>query len=189
MGGAIPPAGGVFNLTRCHCQVSSVLRAMIIRSRTPRSPDSGRPRHKDPPRSPRAYTTPAPSPRKYTTACRQVSDEGGGIPRSGLPRIWSYLYSTAKSPVQIDDNVVESGGPNVLAGYGYGLPIRCVYVCCVWLCVRMCARVSTRLFGVSVRLCAGVLCPSGFRADTCEAVWVRACGAVARDECRGVRCR
>ena len=54
----------------------------------------------------------------------QVSDEGGGIPRSGLPRIWSYLYSTAKSPVVLDDETVESGGPNVLAGYGYGLPIR-----------------------------------------------------------------
>lgn len=31
---------------------------------------------------------------------------------------------TAKSPVVLDDSVVESGGPNVLAGYGYGLPIR-----------------------------------------------------------------
>ncbi|CAI5959412.1 unnamed protein product [Closterium sp. NIES-64] len=28
----------------------------------------------------------------------QISDEGGGIPRSGLPRIWTYLYSTARSP-------------------------------------------------------------------------------------------
>ena len=26
----------------------------------------------------------------------KVSDEGGGIRRSGLPRIWTYLYSTAK---------------------------------------------------------------------------------------------
>ena len=57
----------------------------------------------------------------------KVSDEGGGIPRSGLPRIWSYLYSTAKSPVVLDDGVVESGGPNVLAGYGYGLPISRLY--------------------------------------------------------------
>ncbi|KAI8474219.1 MAG: mitochondrial branched-chain alpha-ketoacid dehydrogenase kinase-domain-containing protein [Monoraphidium minutum] len=57
----------------------------------------------------------------------KVSDEGGGIRRSGLPRIWSYLYSTAKSPVQLDDSMVESGGPNVLAGYGYGLPISRLY--------------------------------------------------------------
>ncbi|GJP58637.1 hypothetical protein CLOP_g1301, partial [Closterium sp. NIES-67] len=28
----------------------------------------------------------------------KVSDEGGGIKRSGLPRIWSYLYSTASIP-------------------------------------------------------------------------------------------
>ena len=26
----------------------------------------------------------------------KVSDEGGGIPRSGMPNIWTYLYSTAK---------------------------------------------------------------------------------------------
>lgn len=29
----------------------------------------------------------------------KVSDEGGGIPRSGLANIWTYLYSTAKNPV------------------------------------------------------------------------------------------
>ncbi|KAF5943164.1 hypothetical protein HYC85_020806 [Camellia sinensis] len=29
----------------------------------------------------------------------QVSDEGGGIPRSGLPKIFTYLYSTAKNPL------------------------------------------------------------------------------------------
>ncbi len=28
--------------------------------------------------------------------CPQVSDEGGGIPRSGLPKMWTYLYTTAK---------------------------------------------------------------------------------------------
>ena len=26
----------------------------------------------------------------------KVSDQGGGIPRSALPRIWTYLYTTAK---------------------------------------------------------------------------------------------
>jgi signal transduction histidine kinase len=57
----------------------------------------------------------------------KVSDEGGGIPRSGLPRIWSYLYSTAKSPVVLDDAAVDGNGPNVLAGYGYGLPISRLY--------------------------------------------------------------
>eukprot|EP00210_Caulerpa_lentillifera_P007337 g7013.t1 len=56
----------------------------------------------------------------------KVSDEGGGIPRSGLSQIWSYLYSTAKSPLR---NVQGDGteAPVVLAGYGYGLPISRLY--------------------------------------------------------------
>ena len=33
----------------------------------------------------------------------KISDEGGGIPRSGLARIWTYLYTTAKNP-PIDEN-------------------------------------------------------------------------------------
>lgn len=32
----------------------------------------------------------------------KISDEGGGIPRSGLARIWTYLYTTANNP-QIDE--------------------------------------------------------------------------------------
>lgn len=59
----------------------------------------------------------------------KVSDEGGGIPRSGLPKIWTYLYTTAKSP--LDDMAHEDSeggdGPSVLAGYGYGLPISRLY--------------------------------------------------------------
>ncbi|XP_066391315.1 pyruvate dehydrogenase (acetyl-transferring) kinase, mitochondrial-like [Miscanthus floridulus] len=53
----------------------------------------------------------------------KVSDEGGGIPRSGLPRIFTYLYSTAKNPPELDR-------PNVgvtMAGYGFGLPISRLY--------------------------------------------------------------
>jgi len=57
----------------------------------------------------------------------KVSDEGGGIPRSGMPRIWTYLYSTAKHTVAME-TVEEAGeGPVVLAGYGYGLPISRLY--------------------------------------------------------------
>ena len=59
--------------------------------------------------------------------CRQVSDEGGGIPRSGLPRIWTYLYSTASSPLTDMEPSGEADGPAVLAGYGYGLPISRLY--------------------------------------------------------------
>jgi hypothetical protein len=60
----------------------------------------------------------------------KVSDEGGGIPRSGLPKIWTYLYTTAKSPLDdMDDGAGGEGadGPSVLAGYGYGLPISRLY--------------------------------------------------------------
>ena len=58
----------------------------------------------------------------------QVSDEGGGIPRSGMPRIWTYLYSTAESPMEAMELESEGAdGPAALAGYGYGLPISRLY--------------------------------------------------------------
>ena len=58
-----------------------------------------------------------------------MSDEGGGIPRSGLPKIWTYLYTTARSPLEDMDTTDTEGsdGPAVLAGYGYGLPISRLY--------------------------------------------------------------
>ncbi len=56
---------------------------------------------------------------------QQISDEGGGIPRRGLPKIWTYLYSTAKNPVVLGRQDQEM--PNVMAGYGYGLPISRLY--------------------------------------------------------------
>jgi len=52
----------------------------------------------------------------------KVSDEGGGIPRSGIPRIWSYLYTTAAPP---PDNGRSEVDP--MAGYGFGLPIARLY--------------------------------------------------------------
>lgn len=59
----------------------------------------------------------------------KVSDEGGGIARSGLPKIWTYLYTTARSPLDDLDKTDTEGsdGPSVLAGYGYGLPISRLY--------------------------------------------------------------
>ena len=53
----------------------------------------------------------------------QISDEGGGIPRSGLPRIFTYLYSTAEHPPDLDGH--NEGV--TMAGYGYGLPISRLY--------------------------------------------------------------
>lgn len=61
----------------------------------------------------------------------KVSDEGGGIPRSGLPKIWTYLYTTARSPLEDmrggGNGAASPDGPSVLAGYGYGLPISRLY--------------------------------------------------------------
>lgn len=57
----------------------------------------------------------------------KVSDEGGGISRRGLPRIWTYLYSTAISPLDDMEDSGDADGPAVLAGYGYGLPLSRLY--------------------------------------------------------------
>jgi len=56
----------------------------------------------------------------------KISDEGGGIPRSGLNKIWTYLYTTGQSPLASDDFDPDNS-PAVLAGYGYGLPISRLY--------------------------------------------------------------
>mmetsp|Transcript_24258 Transcript_24258/g.52960 ORF Transcript_24258/g.52960 Transcript_24258/m.52960 type:complete len:425 (+) Transcript_24258:199-1473(+) len=60
----------------------------------------------------------------------KVSDEGGGIPRSNMPRIFSYLFTTAKPA--FDGNPAFSsagdhGTDSPLAGLGYGLPISRTY--------------------------------------------------------------
>ena len=57
----------------------------------------------------------------------KISDEGGGIRRSGLQRIWTYLYTTADSPLLDMDSDTMANGPAVLAGYGYGLPLSRLY--------------------------------------------------------------
>ncbi|KAI9895677.1 hypothetical protein PsorP6_019565 [Peronosclerospora sorghi] len=54
----------------------------------------------------------------------KISDEGGGIPRSSVSRIWSYLYTTADSKaferLEAPNDFV---GDSPLDGLGYGLPI------------------------------------------------------------------
>uniref|UniRef100_A0A1J3IXX7 Protein-serine/threonine kinase n=1 Tax=Noccaea caerulescens TaxID=107243 RepID=A0A1J3IXX7_NOCCA len=57
----------------------------------------------------------------------KVSDEGGGIPRSGLPKIFTYLYSTARNPLEEEMDLGTADVPVTMAGYGYGLPISRLY--------------------------------------------------------------
>ncbi|WMV09333.1 hypothetical protein MTR67_002718 [Solanum verrucosum] len=66
--------------------------------------------------------------REYGSAPK-ISDEGGGIPRSGLPKIFTYLYSTARNPLDehSDLDTIDLATVSTLAGYGYGLPISRLY--------------------------------------------------------------
>jgi len=65
----------------------------------------------------------------------KVSDEGGGIPRSNMRRIWSYLFTTADPEIQAgmvalhDDHKgnFDHSLDSPLAGLGYGLPISRAY--------------------------------------------------------------
>ncbi|KAM6959457.1 pyruvate dehydrogenase kinase, isozyme 4 [Aplochiton taeniatus] len=52
----------------------------------------------------------------------KMSDKGGGVPLRKIERLFSYMYSTAPSPVDIDNS---RNAP--LAGFGYGLPISRLY--------------------------------------------------------------
>eukprot|EP00798_Chlamydomonas_sp_ICE-L_P000376 gene376-1766_t len=52
----------------------------------------------------------------------KVSDRGAGIPRSELSRVFTYLYTTAHSPLPKAGSDYKSL-PTVLAGYGCGLPL------------------------------------------------------------------
>lgn len=58
----------------------------------------------------------------------KIADKGGGISRSGMQRIFGYLYTTAKAPVDLEDEA----GPDFstrapMAGLGFGLPISRVF--------------------------------------------------------------
>lgn len=57
----------------------------------------------------------------------KIADEGGGIPRSGMSRIWTYLYSTAEPPPIDSGWAYKNDFQAPLAGLGYGLPITRLY--------------------------------------------------------------
>lgn len=52
----------------------------------------------------------------------KISDEGGGIPRSAIPLIWTYMYTTMQGQGLGEDfNDTDFKAP--MAGFGYGLPL------------------------------------------------------------------
>ena len=58
----------------------------------------------------------------------KVSDEGGGIRRSHVGRIFRYLFTTARDePTALEDANSDFGVEGPLAGLGYGLPISRAY--------------------------------------------------------------
>jgi len=52
----------------------------------------------------------------------KISDEGGGIPRSAIPLIWTYMYTTMEGQ-GLDQNFNDSDFKAPMAGFGYGLPL------------------------------------------------------------------
>lgn len=45
----------------------------------------------------------------------KISDEGGGIPRSGMPLVWTYMYTTANKPL-VNQHQLENDYKAPLAG-------------------------------------------------------------------------
>ena len=54
----------------------------------------------------------------------KISDEGGGIPRSAIPLIWTYMYTTMELGAGgVEENLRDSDFKAPMAGFGYGLPL------------------------------------------------------------------
>ncbi|KAF8628080.1 hypothetical protein AX15_004100 [Amanita polypyramis BW_CC] len=56
----------------------------------------------------------------------KIVDEGGGIPRSAIPLIWTYMYTTMENQ-QIGQDFQASDFKAPMAGFGYGLPLSRLY--------------------------------------------------------------
>lgn len=56
----------------------------------------------------------------------KISDEGGGIPRSEVGLVWTYMYTTAQSE-DLDPDFNASDFKAPMAGFGYGLPLARLY--------------------------------------------------------------
>ncbi|THU82541.1 alpha-ketoacid dehydrogenase kinase [Dendrothele bispora CBS 962.96] len=56
----------------------------------------------------------------------KISDEGGGIPRSAMGLIWTYMYTTMESG-GLEEDFHDSDFKAPMAGFGYGLPLSRLY--------------------------------------------------------------
>jgi pyruvate dehydrogenase kinase 2/3/4 len=57
----------------------------------------------------------------------KISDEGGGIRRSAIPLVWTYMYTTVDQTPSLDPSFNQSDFKAPMAGFGYGLPISRLY--------------------------------------------------------------
>ncbi|MCJ1304526.1 hypothetical protein MMC08_007339 [Hypocenomyce scalaris] len=57
----------------------------------------------------------------------KISDEGGGIARSAIPLVWTYMYTTVETTPNLDPDFDKSDFKAPMAGFGYGLPISRLY--------------------------------------------------------------
>ncbi|KAF7563091.1 hypothetical protein G7046_g1030 [Stylonectria norvegica] len=57
----------------------------------------------------------------------KITDEGGGIPRSAIPLVWTYMYTTVDRTPSLDPDFDKSDFKAPMAGFGYGLPISRLY--------------------------------------------------------------
>lgn len=57
----------------------------------------------------------------------KISDEGGGIARSAIPLVWTYMYTTVETTPNLDPDFNKSDFKAPMAGFGYGLPISRLY--------------------------------------------------------------
>lgn len=57
----------------------------------------------------------------------KISDEGGGIARSEVPLIWTYLYTTVSETPVLEPEYNQTSFKAPMAGFGYGLPISRLY--------------------------------------------------------------
>ncbi|CAK7198916.1 [Pyruvate dehydrogenase (acetyl-transferring)] kinase isozyme 2 [Sporothrix eucalyptigena] len=57
----------------------------------------------------------------------KITDEGGGIPRSAIPLVWTYMYTTVDRTPNLDPDFDKSDFKAPMAGFGYGLPISRLY--------------------------------------------------------------